>query len=501
MNNEIQSLPLDLKYRPKDFSELVKSKITTVLISKLKTNNFPRLLNLAGPPGVGKTTLVYLISKSLQCESSTELICNKCKSCKAIDESGLFETGQPSPETGITVVDMGLKSGEEFLVEIAETVAQGPTFTKNKIVIIEEMQRTSKSSQDILLRAFENIPDNVYVMITGAYDALNPALRSRTLQFNIHYPDEKSVYTHIRNIVKQEKLEKKINLEILKKIIKVNGCNVRKILKQIDLVKNTSNEDLEDIINYITGEIDFSEKDYINFFKNSFGNLNDIIQFLESIHQPSVYLSRFKYFLEKVFKFYIAKEGVEKQYIDGYTYIINNYSIELLFTMFDELLKLGYQNNDSDAKLHLLNIAFKLNSKLNTPNLQTSNTKSIVKEVEENLASINSQVKDPEDILKSLGIDLGIESDNNTHTQTDTPSDDVLELLKEFNPDLEEDIIVTKEDEPMGVPLIQDKNASEKSLDWIQSFYSTNDLENKKEETTSSIYEQINGQIVDINSL
>ena len=67
MENNNQKI-LALKYRPKNFSELLGQKVMVDTISNsIKINKIPNAYLLTGIRGVGKTTTARIIAKALNC--------------------------------------------------------------------------------------------------------------------------------------------------------------------------------------------------------------------------------------------------------------------------------------------------------------------------------------------------------------------------------------------------------------------------------------------------
>ena len=63
-----QNRILALKYRPKNFNELIGQKIAVqTIINEIKLNQLPNAYLLTGIRGTGKTTLARLIAKALNC--------------------------------------------------------------------------------------------------------------------------------------------------------------------------------------------------------------------------------------------------------------------------------------------------------------------------------------------------------------------------------------------------------------------------------------------------
>ena len=65
---------LALKYRPKNFKELIGQDVMVQTITNsIKLNKLPNAYLLTGIRGVGKTTIARIVAKSLNCENGVDL--------------------------------------------------------------------------------------------------------------------------------------------------------------------------------------------------------------------------------------------------------------------------------------------------------------------------------------------------------------------------------------------------------------------------------------------
>ena len=86
---QIEQKVFALKYRPKNFEELIGQDIMVQTITNsIKLNRLPNAYLLTGIRGVGKTTTARLIARGLNCNKNflKEENCN-CDSCEGIANS------------------------------------------------------------------------------------------------------------------------------------------------------------------------------------------------------------------------------------------------------------------------------------------------------------------------------------------------------------------------------------------------------------------------------
>ena len=88
--NKIANKVLALKYRPKDFKELIGQDIMIETIkNSIKLDKIPNAYLLTGIRGVGKTTTARIVAKMLNCtvfDKNKDPILAECDQAKAISE-------------------------------------------------------------------------------------------------------------------------------------------------------------------------------------------------------------------------------------------------------------------------------------------------------------------------------------------------------------------------------------------------------------------------------
>ena len=134
---------LALKYRPKNFKELIGQNIMVETITNsIKLNKLPNAYLLTGIRGVGKTTTARLIAKALNCNKNflKEEHCD-CSHCDQIDNSKHLD---------ILEMDAASRTGIDDVRELIESSKYQPTNAKYKIFIIDEVHMLSKQAFNCL---------------------------------------------------------------------------------------------------------------------------------------------------------------------------------------------------------------------------------------------------------------------------------------------------------------------------------------------------------------
>ncbi|HNY07199.1 MAG TPA: replication-associated recombination protein A, partial [Bacteroidales bacterium] len=176
----------------------------SILRKAIESGNIPSMI-LWGPPGVGKTTLAYIISCQLN-----------------------------RPFFSLSAINSGVK-------EVRDVIAQAKTDQNNAILFIDEIHRFSKSQQDSLLGAVEK----GIVTLIGAttenpsFEVISPLL-SRCHVYILKPFDENELLILLETARKH--LEKQLNIVIeiqeTEALIRISGGDARKLLNAIELIVN-----------------------------------------------------------------------------------------------------------------------------------------------------------------------------------------------------------------------------------------------------------------------
>ena len=154
---------LALKYRPKNFDELIGQDVLVETIkNSITSKNLPNAYLLSGIRGVGKTTTARLIAQAINCKKDF-LKKEKCAageycSCKAISEFKNLD---------VLEIDGSHQTGVDSTKELIASCMYAPTTAKYKVIIADEFQMLSKSSFAALLKTLEEPPPHLkFVLCT-----------------------------------------------------------------------------------------------------------------------------------------------------------------------------------------------------------------------------------------------------------------------------------------------------------------------------------------------
>ena len=227
---------LALKYRPKNFKELIGQDIMVQTITNsINLNKLPNAYLLTGIRGVGKTTTARLIAKALNCNKNflKEENCN-CNNCEEISNSKHLDVLEMDAASNTSIDDVR---------ELIESSKYNPTSAKYKIFIIDEVHMLSKQAFNGLLKTLEEPPPHLkFIFATTELKKIPVTIVSRCQRFDLH---RVSIQALLENLKKISNLEGgKISVGALKLISKASEGSVRDSLSLLDraLVSQQINE-------------------------------------------------------------------------------------------------------------------------------------------------------------------------------------------------------------------------------------------------------------------
>ena len=204
--------PLAERMRPKSLDDYVGQKHLVgkgaVLRKAIESGSLPSMI-FWGPPGVGKTTLAYVISQTLY-----------------------------RPFFSLSAINSGVKDVREVIEKASQLKELGETLP---ILFIDEIHRFSKSQQDSLLGAVER----GIVTLIGATTE-NPsfevisALLSRCQVYILQPLEEDDLINLLNKAMKEDVVLKQKNIEVkeYEALLRLSGGDARKLLNIFELLVN-----------------------------------------------------------------------------------------------------------------------------------------------------------------------------------------------------------------------------------------------------------------------
>ena len=261
MNNN--SKVLALKYRPQIFEDLIGQEVVAeTIINSIKANKIPNAYLFTGIRGIGKTTIARIVAKALNCLNGIENLCveNLCENCKSITSSSHID---------VLEMDAASKTGVDDVRDLIEFSRYGPTSSKYKIFIIDEVHMLSKQAFNALLKTLEEPPEYLkFIFATTEIKKIPITVVSRCQRFDLSRIKSSELFDFIKKI--KDKENGKVSDEALKLIIKISEGSVRDALSLLDRALLSLDKDIE-------LDLSTAQKIFGNFDKSQLINLFDLI--------------------------------------------------------------------------------------------------------------------------------------------------------------------------------------------------------------------------------
>jgi len=237
-NNKV----LALKYRPKNFSELIgQDVLVETITNSINSNKIPNAYLFTGIRGVGKTTTARIVAKSLNCKNSIANLCkdDMCEHCEGITNSNHLD---------VLEMDAASRTGIDDIRELIESSRYNPTSAKYKIFIIDEVHMLSKQAFNGLLKTLEEPPPHVkFIFATTEIKKIPVTIISRCQRFDLNRISINILFGNLKKISKLE--NGNISDSALKIIAKASEGSVRDSLSLLDralITQSINNKEVSD---------------------------------------------------------------------------------------------------------------------------------------------------------------------------------------------------------------------------------------------------------------
>ena len=283
---------LALKYRPQTFDDLIGQEVVSeTIINSIKANKVPNAYLFTGIRGIGKTTTARIVAKSLNCLNGIENLCREdlCENCDAIANSSHID---------VLEMDAASKTGVDDVRDLIEFSRYGPTSSKFKIFIIDEVHMLSKQAFNALLKTLEEPPEYLkFIFATTEIKKIPITVVSRCQRFDLARIRSTELFEFIKKIKVKE--NGKASNEALKLIVKISEGSVRDALSLLDRALLSLDKDKEldlDAAQKIFGYFDKSQLiDLFNLIL--IGDVNKVIDSYRKIYdqgiEPKVFINDF----------------------------------------------------------------------------------------------------------------------------------------------------------------------------------------------------------------
>ncbi len=218
---------LALKYRPQRFEDLIGQDVAAeTIVNSIKANKVPNAYLFTGIRGVGKTTIARILAKSLNCKNGLNNLCTDdlCENCDSISSSSHID---------VLEMDAASKTGVDDVRDLIDFSRYGPTTSKYKIFIIDEVHMLSKQAFNALLKTLEEPPEYLkFIFATTEIKKIPVTVVSRCQRFDLSRIKSTELFDYIKKI--KDKENGKISDQAIKLIVKISEGSVRDALSLLD---------------------------------------------------------------------------------------------------------------------------------------------------------------------------------------------------------------------------------------------------------------------------
>nr|BAL55776.1 DNA polymerase III subunit gamma/tau [uncultured Acetothermia bacterium]BAL57089.1 DNA polymerase III subunit gamma/tau [uncultured Acetothermia bacterium]BAL58798.1 DNA polymerase III subunit gamma/tau [Candidatus Acetothermum autotrophicum] len=188
------------KWRPQRFADVVHQEYTVrTLQNAILSHQIAHAYLLAGPRGVGKTSIARIFAKAINCTNPQQgEPCNQCDMCKKITRGNALD---------VIEIDGASNRGIDQIRQLREEVNFVPAEAKYKVYIIDEVHMLTNEAFNALLKTLEEPPKHVvFLFATTEPHKVPLTILSRCQAFELKLLPPERIEKRLQEICEAEQI-------------------------------------------------------------------------------------------------------------------------------------------------------------------------------------------------------------------------------------------------------------------------------------------------------